>query len=520
MAPRNFRSIFALLLALAATLTFSAEAGAAPWVYWTNLGGDTVSRADAAGGGGAAIVSGGTVSGPRGVAIDRATGKIYWANSNNGTIEVANADGSGAQLLDTTGTTPVAPSGIAVDRIGGRVYWGNGGDNTIGYANLDGSGGGGLFNTATGPTSGSIQGVSVDRPNNRLYWSTDAGNEISFASLDGTGASGSLDTTGAPTVYTNGANVEGLLGRVFWANYGDDTIGYAATDGSGGGTLDTTGAPVSSPGGVGIDYVHNRIYWSNYGGSSIGFANADGTGSGGTLDTTGSSINGPWSQPAVSGAGVGSFSPSTASFVQAGSKQVSLQNTGDWLLTLGASSISSAQASLFSQTNNCPAVLAPGASCSYTVSFAGGGAAAASLAVATDAGTATLPLGTTGVALTKVGGTPRCSSVAKSSKIKLGFTLNVAAKVTVSLQKRTSNQLTPRRCPQAKHSPHKPSSKAGKKYSKTTSGVAGANSMTLPRLVGIKGDLAPGHYRLLVQATAADGTKSIQQGGWIWVLRP
>jgi hypothetical protein len=41
----------------------------------------------------------------------------------------------------------------------------------------------------------------------------------------------------------------------------------------------------------------------------------------------------------------------------------------------------------------------------------------------------------------------------------------------------------------------------------------------LLKTVGVKGKLAPGHYRVLIQGTSAGGIKTARKGTWIWILR-
>ena len=152
-----------VLLIAAALLVLAATPAAlgADRIYWGN-GNDTISYAnlDGSGGGGQLNLSGATPSSPRGVAIDRAAGRIYWANQGNDTISYANLDGSGGGgELNISGTLPSKPHGLAIDPAAGRIYWAND-DNTISYANLDGSGGDQL--DITGATPDSPYGAAID----------------------------------------------------------------------------------------------------------------------------------------------------------------------------------------------------------------------------------------------------------------------------------------------------------------------------------------------------------------------
>src|SRR4051794_41805346 len=104
--------IAAALLALAAT----PAALGADRVYWGN-GNDTISYAnlDGSGGGGQLNLSGATPSGPRGVAIDSAAGRIYWASQGNGTISYARVDGfAGGGHVNTPATPPNPATGLSM----------------------------------------------------------------------------------------------------------------------------------------------------------------------------------------------------------------------------------------------------------------------------------------------------------------------------------------------------------------------------------------------------------------------
>ena len=142
---------------------------------------------------------GATVSGPFGVTLDPASGRIYWTNFGGvNKISFANLNGSGGGDLNT-GTAPVTgPIGLAFDPVGGKIYWANEGGGSIAFVNADGSGtGGGTVNT-TGATLTDPVGVAIDPVARKIYWadhSVTASDRISFANLDGSGGG---DLTTAP----------------------------------------------------------------------------------------------------------------------------------------------------------------------------------------------------------------------------------------------------------------------------------------------------------------------------------
>jgi len=283
------------ILLVAAALLALASAPAAlgvERVYWGN-GNDTISYAnlDGSGGGGELNLSGATPSGPRGVAIDSAAGRIYWANQGNHTISYANLDGSGGGgQLNISGATASKPHGLAIDPAAGRIYWANE-DNTIVYANLDGSGGSQL--DTSGATPADPYGVAIDLAAGRIYWANRTTNTISYANLDGSGGGGELNISGATAIKPHGVVIDPAGTRIYWTNL-DSTIYYANLDGSGGGgPFNTSGATDAGGIGMAIDPATGRMYWGNLGNDTISYANIDGSGGGGQLNISGATPDAP-----------------------------------------------------------------------------------------------------------------------------------------------------------------------------------------------------------------------------------
>ncbi len=287
----------AILIAAGLLVLASApEALGVDRVYWGN-GNDTISYAnlDGSGGGGQLNISGATASGPRGVEIDHAAGRIYWANQGNDTISYANLDGSGGGgQLNTSGATVDRPHGVAIDPGAGRIYWAND-DDTISYANLDGSGGGGQLNISGAPADGPY-GAAIDPAAGKIYWANRGTNTglftIGYANLDGSGGGGELNISGAIANKPHGVTIDPVSRRIYWTNL-DSTIFYASLDGAGGGQLNLSGATDSGGIGMAIDPVEGRIYWGNLGNSTISYANLDGSGGGGQLNISGATPSSP-----------------------------------------------------------------------------------------------------------------------------------------------------------------------------------------------------------------------------------
>ena len=84
--------------------------------------------------------------------------------------------------------------------------------------------------------------------------------------------------------------------RIYWSNYETNQIAWANLNGDGGGgTVNTTGATVDGPMGLAADPSRGLIYWVNWSadrGTTISYAHLDGSGAG-DLAITGTTIDAP-----------------------------------------------------------------------------------------------------------------------------------------------------------------------------------------------------------------------------------
>jgi DNA-binding beta-propeller fold protein YncE len=299
---------FALFAVALLCATTAPAAQAVSRIYWSNLGGNSISWANLDGSGGGDLpIDPTTLNGPMGLAIDTTHGKIYWANygrppgqATGTSIGVANLDGSGAHLLLIIGIPVHAPHGVAVDASAGKLYWTNHinspDQSWIGVSNLDGSGAT-FFNTS-GTSLHGPRGLALDRSAGRLYWANWDGNTISYANLDGSGGH-DLNLGSATVDNPEGVGVSHAQNRLYYGNFDDtggpdpgDTISYVNLDGSGGANLQTPGATRDDPHGIAIDSTTRTIYWPNFAGDSISYARLDGSG-GADLPTPGATLDGP-----------------------------------------------------------------------------------------------------------------------------------------------------------------------------------------------------------------------------------
>lgn len=271
-ARAHLRAFIPLAITLAALLVPVQSAFAADSVYWST--GTAIRTGNLDGSGGASDLFPGE-SGPKGVAIDPATGKIYWATGNAGPVRLGNLDGSGASTLFTEPTAS-GLRGVAVDPAAGKIYWAAFGKGTIRVANLDGTGA--PANLFEGQAS--VYGLAIDPAAGKVYWSSTGSDTIWVGSLDGSGTPVSL-FTGENN--PSGLAIDPAAGKTYWA--AGETIRVANLDGSGTATTLFTEPAGSLPIAVAVDPDAGRIYWSETGTPAIRVANLDGSGTPSSLFT-------------------------------------------------------------------------------------------------------------------------------------------------------------------------------------------------------------------------------------------
>ena len=295
----------AIALAIASLAVAAPLAHATNRVYWANFGGATIPFANLDGSGTGGSVNPGTamINEPAGVALDPATNTVYWANFGASTINFAKLDGSGGGgTLNTSPITPNQPFGLSLEpppaRSTGRTR------ATTRSSSRTSTNRWRRGREHHGASPNAPQGVAVDDATGKIYWAnsgatgTDA-NTIGFANLNGSGGDLLLTAPVTPNKPV-GVAVDAATGQIFWANAGAtgtgaNTIEFAALNDSGaGGTLSTTPitAQLNDPMGVAIDPAAGKLYWGNFGGQTIGVANVNNSGAT-FVNTSGETPNGP-----------------------------------------------------------------------------------------------------------------------------------------------------------------------------------------------------------------------------------
>jgi DNA-binding beta-propeller fold protein YncE len=296
----------AIALALAVLLWAASSAKSAELLYWNNYSGDpdSIGTADINGNGGGPLnLTGVTLDGPEGMAIDTAGGRLFVTSYQTDQILAVKLDGSGASVFSTAGAPVEEPMGIVVDPVTKKLFWVNteapaGGEGSIAWANLDSSAGG-VLNIAGATLDGPYR-MGLDPVGGRVFWAnTDPETDtISFANTNNTGGGGNLNITGAtPPSGITGFATDPASGRIYWIdNSVSEGISFANLAGGGGGDQNLTGATVDDPYGLALDPSLGRIYWGNYGNGeerlgAIGFANL--AGGGGGINIASAPVDGP-----------------------------------------------------------------------------------------------------------------------------------------------------------------------------------------------------------------------------------
>jgi hypothetical protein len=130
-----------------------------------------------------------------------------------------------------------------------------------------------------------------------LYWNNYGNDTMGFANVDGSGG-GALSFSGVDIDSPEGNAYDSVTNRIYVAaEQGglDGQIVYVNLDGSGAAVLPTPGVTVDNPEGLALDPATRTLYWINSGATpeTIGWARLDGSAAG-LLDTTGATLDSPY----------------------------------------------------------------------------------------------------------------------------------------------------------------------------------------------------------------------------------
>ena len=295
MKSKGLMAVIAIIVFL---MVNARAANAAGKIYVTNRGsatvGATVSVANLDGTGGESlgnsIASGAFLSGPRSIALNTATGKMY-VTIDSAAVTVAFLDGTGAVSLSYPSPFYEAldTAGIALDTIAGKMYitdiWG-----LVNAFNLDGTGMNSL-NLAPTLNNGAPYGIALDTIQEKMYVAS-SGNAVCVANLGGTGGV-SLGSFNGTLSSPFGIALDAIHGKIYVTNLGNNTVSVANLDGTGGMSLGNFNNTLNGPKDIALDTMAGRIYVVNSGNNTVSIANLDGTG-GESLGDLNGTLNNPY----------------------------------------------------------------------------------------------------------------------------------------------------------------------------------------------------------------------------------
>ncbi len=241
---------------------FLTNAVQAQKVYWTDMTGHLVQRADLDGDGQEVIIVDPITVSPVGVAVDSVAGKLYWVDPPLNKVFRANIDGSDIEDLSANGLLGNF-KGIALDIAAGKMYLTD--DATpnqarILRADLDGSNTEALVSNLQ-----AVSQIALDVASGKVYW-TNAfnGGQIRRANLDGSGMQSLADFGFGNSDFIN---LDLAGGKMYWLDFGRDLIRRANLDGTG--TEDLVSLISHSDGvyakGLALDLNAGRMYWTDHG---------------------------------------------------------------------------------------------------------------------------------------------------------------------------------------------------------------------------------------------------------------
>ena len=269
----SMKAIWVVLILATEALCWGQE----PRVYWTDKDDGQLESADLDGGNRVTILSG--QADPRGIVVDRLTGKIYWAiHETNGAIWSADLDGTNVVVFQGGLSEP---ADLALDRFSRTLYWAEEGANLIRRRSLDHEESPQLV----------IEGLNrpyylaVDPLEGLLYWSDFNSTNIHRSTMDGANSVNFI--TGQSRV----RDVEVFNGVLYWCDRNSSQLRSRALDGVGNGTILFSGTGLDRPHGLVLDPDENTMYWTDTATDTV----SSGSMTGGTLTAIAStSLAGAW----------------------------------------------------------------------------------------------------------------------------------------------------------------------------------------------------------------------------------
>ena len=242
-------------------------------IYWSNVQGDTIERANPDGTDREVLVSGAGDFELRGLHVDPQLGQLFWFTklvTSFYKIQTATLEGNG--IMDVADNGFGIPLDLYVDADEGKIYWTHNiplmdGVDEIRCVNLDGSN---LQILIDGLDT--ADDIHVDTLNGFIYWTEQNGQRIARVELDGTNPMTIISTSASLGI--NSMALDHTNAMIYWTEPNSLLIRRANLDGSNPQTvLQLSGN--ERPFGIAID-GNGHIYWTELDTDRIRRATVDG----------------------------------------------------------------------------------------------------------------------------------------------------------------------------------------------------------------------------------------------------
>jgi DNA-binding beta-propeller fold protein YncE len=253
-----------------------------PVLFWVDLVGNRVYRANADGTQRQVIASAQAIASPDGVTVDLDNGFVYWTNmgtliggGNIGTLQRMKLGAETVETVVPIGTTNT-PKQIAIDNEAGKLYWCDREGAKVWRAALDGSAPEVLV---SGHGVIQLVGMGLDLPKRQFYFSDRMARKIYRANFDVPDGQTAENRDDVETLFSfAGASMPLDLDldleqrKIYWSDRVRGTIMRSNMDMPSGATADTR-ADVETlvdnllePIGVSLDRVQKQLYFTQLGG--------------------------------------------------------------------------------------------------------------------------------------------------------------------------------------------------------------------------------------------------------------
>jgi DNA-binding beta-propeller fold protein YncE len=287
-------------MAMSDASTMMPATAGIPTLFFLDITGERVLRADPSARTATAVVTRGSAS-PDGIAVDPIKGALYWTNmgvpeSNDGFLMRADLNGANAATVVPKAAT-FTPKQLHLDVNNGLLYWSDREGMRVMRAHTDGSNVETLVTTGSGDAARAdaanwAVGIGVDLEGGKLYWTQkgpDNGNKGSIrrAKLEPTPGEDSAHRSDIEILFAGlpepvDLDLDLVHRQIYWTDRGDNTVSRAAMDPPAGVAPDKRSDRailVRNAGeaiGIALDVAHDAIYYTSLEGN-VSQAKLDGT---------------------------------------------------------------------------------------------------------------------------------------------------------------------------------------------------------------------------------------------------